>query len=156
MIAWRLIFGYAGRSYRRMNRTETNITVRYAETDQMGIAHHSNYPIWFEAGRTDMIRKIGYPYSKLEKRGLRIPLIELKCKYRNAAKYEDELLVATEVRELTFSRITFHYEIIRKSDRAILATGETVHVWTNANMKPVNLKKYMPEVYESISKACLT
>ena len=78
--------------------TETNLIVRYAETDQMGIVHHSNYPIWFEAARTDYIKKIGLPYSKIEERGLLLPLIELNCKYKGAARYEDEVVIKTKLK----------------------------------------------------------
>jgi len=73
-----------------MLTSETRLVVRYAETDQMGIVHHSNYPVWFEAGRTDFIKGIGLPYSKIEEKGILLPLIELKCCYRGAARYEDE------------------------------------------------------------------
>jgi len=73
--------------------SETEIIVRYAETDRMGIVHHSNYPIWFEAARTDFIKNLGMSYSKIEERGFMLPLIELTCRYKGAARYEDRLIV---------------------------------------------------------------
>jgi len=133
--------------------SETAIVVRYAETDRMGIVHHSNYPIWFEAGRTDFIRKMGLPYSKIEEMGVCLPLISLKCDFRGAARYEDRVTIKTQVKELTFSRIAFYYEIYINDAKTPGTTGETVHAWTNAGLKPVNIKKYMPQVYEIIAGA---
>ncbi len=121
--------------------TETNLIVRYAETDQMGIVHHSNYPIWFEAARTDYIKKIGLPYSKIEERGFLLPLIELNCKYKGAARYEDEVVIKTKLKKLTYTRATFYYEVIRKKDGELLTVGETMHVWTDRNLKPLKHKK---------------
>ncbi|HOA96525.1 acyl-CoA thioesterase [Acetivibrio saccincola] len=132
--------------------TETNLIVRYAETDQMGIVHHSNYPIWFEAARTDYIKKMGLPYSKIEERGFLLPLIELNCKYKSAAKYEDEIVVKTQLKKITYTRVTFYYEVIRKRDGELLTTGETMHVWTDKNLKPVNIKKHALDIYELLSK----
>lgn len=135
-----------------MQVCETRIIVRYAETDQMGIVHHSNYPIWFEAARTDFIRKLGMPYSKMEERGFLLPLIELNCKYKGAAKYEDEILIITRVKELSFTRVTFYYEVFREKDNQLITVGETVHAWTNKSLKPLNIKKHAPDIYSLISE----
>lgn len=128
--------------------SETELIVRYAETDQMGIVHHSNYPIWFEAGRTEYIKKLGMSYSSIEELGLMLPLIELKCTYKGAARYEDVVVVRTHVKEATAVRLIFGYEVIKKSDSSLITLGETAHVWTDKNLKPVNVKKRNPEVYE--------
>lgn len=134
---------------------EIILTVRYAETDQMGIVHHSNYPIWYEASRTAFIRKLGLPYSKVEEMGVMLPLIELKCNYKGSAKYEDEVIVKTLVKEMTGARITFGYEVYRKSDNGdiLINTGETMHAWTNRELKPVNLKKFKPEIFDILLSA---
>ena len=133
-----------------MFQSETSFVVRYAETDQMGIVHHSNYPIWFEAGRTDFIKKMGMPYSKIEAAGIMLPLIELRCIYKGAARYEDEIIVKTSVREATLTRITFHYEVYVNNEKNIITSGETMHVWTNKDLKPVNIKKISPEIHQLI------
>jgi acyl-CoA thioester hydrolase len=73
--------------------SESKIKVRYAETDQMGVVHHSNYAIWFELGRTEFLAQLGMPYSTVESRGVLLPVIELKCTFKGAAKYEDESLL---------------------------------------------------------------
>lgn len=133
--------------------SETCFTVRYAETDKMGIVHHSNYPVWFEAGRTDFIKKLGMSYSDIEDGGILLPLIELNCRYKSASRYEDEIIVKTTLKELTFSRVTFHYEVFRNSECQSVATGETMHVFTNREIKPVNIKKHAPDIYALLLKA---
>ncbi len=126
----------------------TQFVVRYAETDQMGIVHHSNYPIWFEAGRTDFIRQLGMPYSKIEANGILLPLIELKCEFKNAARYEDEITVKTSIKEITYVKVTFYYEVYKNGEPALIASGETVHAWTNKVLKPVNIKKHASDMFE--------
>lgn len=129
--------------------SETHLIVRYAETDKMGIVHHSNYAIWFEAGRTDFIKHAGLSYSEIEEKGIMLPLIELKCNFRHPANYEDEIIIKTNIKEMTGTRIKFYYEAVKNIEKpVILSTGETMHVWTDKNLKPVNLKKYSSELYE--------
>lgn len=130
-----------------MYTSKTEIVVRYAETDQMGIAHHSNYPIWYEAARTDFIKETGISYSDLEKQGYMLPLLELKSCYKKPAKYEDVLLIMTKIKHISFTRITFYYEVYNKKDNTLINYGETMHVWTDNNLKPVNLKKCAPDIY---------
>lgn len=134
--------------------SETCLIVRYAETDQMGIVHHSNYPIWFEAGRTDFIRKLGMPYSNVEKYGFMLPLIELSCKYKGSAKYEDEIVVKTNVKEVERTKLVFYYQVFKNDHKEPITTGETVHVWTDKQMKPVNIKKKSPDIYNLLCFAC--
>lgn len=133
--------------------SETRLTVRYAETDRMGIVHHSNYPVWFEAGRTDFIRKMGKSYTEIEDMGILLPLIELKCNFLGTARYEDEIIVRTSLKDISFSRIIFFYEVFKKGEQSAITTGETMHVWTNNSLKPLNIKKHMPEIYELMSTA---
>lgn len=133
--------------------SETKFIVRYAETDQMGVVHHSNYPIWFEAGRTDFIKKMGIPYSKIEETGYMLPLLELKCCYKQPAKYEDEIIVKASLKAISFSRVTFYYEVFKNDSIQAIASGETMHAWTDKQLKPVNIKKHAPELFEVLSKA---
>ncbi len=134
-----------------MHISETNLIVRYAETDQMGIVHHSNYPVWFEAGRTDFIKSAGMSYSEIEGLGILLPLIELKCNYKGAAKYEDEIKIKTSIKEITFTKVTFYYEVFKNQQSKPITTGETIHVWTDKNLKPVNLKKAAFHVYQLLN-----
>ncbi len=133
--------------------SQTGLTVRYAETDQMGVVHHSNYPVWFEAGRTDFIKQMGMPYSKIEENGAMLPLIELNCRFKGFAKYEDEVIIKTYIKEHTGTRLLFHYDVYRAGDDKIITQGETLHVWTNTKLKPVNIRKYRPEINELIEKS---
>ena len=136
--------------------TETPLIVRYAETDRMGVVHHSNYPIWFEAGRTDFIKKMGMPYSLIEENGAMLPLLELKCTFKSFARYEDEIVVRTHIKDHTGTRLLFHYEVCKAGESRVLTEGETLHVWTDSSLKPVNIKKYRPEIHKLIEKAVIS
>jgi acyl-CoA thioester hydrolase len=133
--------------------SETRLTVRYAETDRMGIVHHSNYPVWYEAGRTEFIREMGMPYSEIEKSGVMLPLISLKCSFKSYAGYEDKLIVRTKIREYTGTRLIFYYEVVREDNGALISSGETEHAWTTSSLKPVNLRKFRPDLNELILRA---
>ncbi len=130
------------------------LTVRYAETDRMGIVHHSNYPVWFEVGRTEFIKQSGISYSRVESMGIMLPLLELHCKYINSSTYEDNIVVRTSIKSYSKARLNFKYEVF-KSDNMVnpITTGETSHVWTTCDLKPINLQKHYPELYEIIEKA---
>ena len=128
------------------------VNVRYAETDKMGIVHHSVYPIWYELARTDLSKEAGFPYSKMEEVGLMTPLVELNCKYYSPAYYDDELTVTATVSKLTPARIVFYYEVFRKASDKPINTGYTVHAIVNKDMKPINTKKVFPEIYQAMEK----
>jgi acyl-CoA thioester hydrolase len=131
----------------------TELIARYAETDQMGIIHHSVYPVWFEAARTEFIKELGVSYSNCEKKGLRLPLIELKCKYIKPAYYEDVILVEASVTKATPVRLVISYTVRNKEDGNVLAMGYTTHVWTDTNRKPVNMKKKAPDILEMMKQS---
>lgn len=133
--------------------SQTRILVRYAETDQMGIAHHANYPIWFEAARTDFIKLLGYTYSEMERMGVMLPLAELTCRYLRPSHYEDELIVETRLIRLTPGRIVFGYRVLKDGEEPPICIGTTTHAWTGRDLKPMNLKKNYPALYESLQSA---
>jgi len=132
--------------------TETEIVVRYAETDQMGIVHHSNYAVWYEQARTEFIRHFGLSYGEMEKRGIWLPLLSLHCDYKGPAFYEDRLVIKTSIGLLTPSRIQFNYEVWREGTKRI-NTGCTQHAFTSPALKPMNLKKHHPELYALLDRA---
>ena len=103
----------------------TEIRVRYVETDQMGIAHHSNYLIWCEQSRTDYMRDRGVGYRDLEESGLLLPVIDARLRYRAVARYDDLLTVRCWVREVTRRRVVFGYAVERNADGRLLATAQT-------------------------------
>ena len=128
----------------------TKIVVRYQETDQMGVAHHSVYPIWFEQSRTEFIRAYGHPYCDLEAEGFYLPLIEMTCRFKGFSRYEDELTVNTRLSDVTKSRLSFMYEVINNG--LAVASGATVHVYANRRLRPVNLLKYKPDLYREFRR----
>ena len=133
-----------------MEIKSTEIKVRYAETDQMGVVHHAVYPIWFEACRTDFMEQLGYPYKRIEEEGFMTPLIKLDVSYKSGAKYGDTVLVDAKIKELGLIKFTFSYTVKRKSDGALLATGSTTLACCDKNLKIINLKTSCPEVYAKL------
>ena len=135
--------------------SESSIRVRYAETDQMGVVYHSNYFIWFEVGRVDLLRQLGVTYKQMEKDDqLFIPLVDARCRYKAPALYDDELVVRTHIRNFRERIIVFAYELVRTSDNLLLAEGETTHVITGADLKPCALpQKYMQALAKAAGRA---
>ena len=133
------------------------ITVRYAETDRMGIAHHANYPIWYEIGRTDYVKLFGTTYSDMEASGVMTPLLNLTCHFGRPAQYEDRLIVRTWCIHLTAARIEFAYTVKRINNDGTeteLGYGTTEHGVVDAKtFRPCNMKKRLPELYEKMSRS---
>ena len=127
----------------------TEVRVRYAETDQMGIVYYANYLVWFEVGRVELLRSLGFSYSMLEtEHECILPVVEASCRYRSPARYDDEILIETRPALLRGSVIKFAYRIFRKAsqtgkERELLAEGETVHVVCDDQLN----KKPLPEKY---------
>jgi acyl-CoA thioester hydrolase len=118
---------------------ETTLRVRYAETDQMAVVYHSNYLIWFEVGRVELMRQLGFTYLEMEQDGINLPVVEVKCRYKHPARYDDEITIRTRVEQMRPSLLRFHYETVRKSDGQLLATGESTHVVVGRDLKHVHL-----------------
>ena len=126
---------------------ETDIRVRYAETDQMGIAHHSNYLIWFEAGRSDLCRAKGFSYRAMEEEDDALMVVaESYVRYKSPAFYDEILTVRTKVAEVRSRAIRFVYEVHRSSDDGLIAEGETLHVVTDSQKRV----RTVPEVYKRL------
>ena len=104
---------------------EHRLRVRYAETDQMGVAHHAGFLIWMEEGRTRMMAERGCSYAELERTGVGLPVRKAEVRYRKSALYEEELVIATRVEGTRAASITFAYEIRRAANGELLATGTT-------------------------------
>jgi acyl-CoA thioester hydrolase len=131
---------------------ETRLRVRYAETDQMGVVYHSNHFIWFEVGRVELLRQLGFSYRDMETQdGRFIAVAEAKCRYRSPARYDEEILVRTKLLNVRESVVHFGYELRRAEDGALIAEGETTHIVTDANMKVAAL----PEKYLSVFRAAV-
>ena len=110
---------------------DSRTRVRYQETDQMGIAHHANYIVWFEIGRTDLCRATGFTYKEIESRGLIMVVTEVNCRYRAPYHYDDEVLIRTFVSEAASRAMTFGYELRDGSGERLHATGFSKHVWVD-------------------------
>ena len=124
---------------------ETDVRVRYAETDQMGIVHHANYLIWFEAGRSELCRSKGFSYKEMEEvDGALMVVAECYCRYKSPAYYEDVLTIRTKVGEIRSRSLRFFYEILRKSDGTLVAEGESLHLVTDREKKV----RTLPEIYK--------
>jgi len=135
----------------------TEVRVRYAETDQMGIVYYANYLVWFEIGRVELLRALGLAYSQLEiDHQCILPVIEASCRYRSPARYDDEILIETRPSLLRGSVIRFAYRIYAKSnqerkERELLAEGETVHVVCDDQLN----RKRLPEKYAAALRAAM-
>jgi len=104
---------------------ETQIRVRYADTDKMGFAYYGNYPTYYEVARVEAFRALDYPYKEMEDGGVGMPVLDLSIKYHRPAKYDDLLTVKVEVPEMPRARILFKYEVTNQKGE-LLNTGETV------------------------------
>jgi acyl-CoA thioester hydrolase len=124
---------------------ETQVRVRYAETDKMGIVHHSNYLVWFEFGRSEFCRTRGFSYKEMEEKDNALLVVaEAYCRYTSPAYYEDVLTLRTKIAEIRSRSIRFIYEIYRPADQTLLAEGETLHLVTDENKKV----RTLPESYK--------
>jgi|SRR5580704_14769619 acyl-CoA thioester hydrolase len=120
------------------------VRVRYAETDQMGVVYHGNYFTWFEVGRVELCRHLGFEYKQMEiEDDTLIVVAEASCRYKRPARFDDTLLVRTRVMRFDKRTIRFSYEILRQPDDELLSTGETTHVICDHQGRP----KSMPEKY---------
>ena len=119
---------------------ESRLRVRYAETDQMGVVYHANHFIWFEIGRVELMRQLGFTYRDMERdHECFIPVVDARCRYKAPARYDDEIIVRTHLKNVRESVIHFGYELLRASDGELLAEGETTHMVIDAKMKAATL-----------------
>jgi len=125
---------------------ETRLRVRYVETDQMGVVYHTNFLIWFEVGRVEFLRQLGFTYRDMEREdGCYIAVVDARCRYKAPARYDDQILVRTFFKNLRASLIHFGYEILREPDMALLAEGETTHIVTDAQLQ----RRELPGKYQA-------
>jgi len=126
---------------------ESRIRVRYAETDQMGVVYHANYFIWFEVGRVELLRQLGFSYKDMEQQdNCFIAVVDARCRYKSPARYDDEVIVKTWLKNIRESVIHFGYELLRAEDGSLIAEGETTHIVADARMR----KTVLPEKYMKV------
>jgi acyl-CoA thioester hydrolase len=132
--------------------SEVKVRVRYAETDQMGVVYHANHFVWFEVGRVEFFRQLGFSYKEMEQQdGCHIAVVDARCRYKAPARYDDEVVVRTRLKNARESMVHFGYELVRDADGLLLAEGETMHVVIDREMK----KTPIPEKYMAIFRSCL-
>jgi acyl-CoA thioester hydrolase len=125
----------------------STLRVRYAETDKMGVVYYANYLVWFEVARAELLRSLGWTYREMEHAGVSLPVIEAHCEYHRPARYDDELEVRTEGRMLSPVRMEFLYEVVRRDDQMLSASGRTVHAAVNLHGRPCRLPDRIREVF---------
>jgi acyl-CoA thioester hydrolase len=119
------------------NTVDCEVRVRYAETDQMGVAYYANYLVWFEVGRSEFCRERGFRYADLEALGFKLVVSDVHCRYRNSARYDETVIVRTRLKEVNKRMVTFGYQILRQEE--VIAEGETRHLCVDSNGKTKSL-----------------
>jgi acyl-CoA thioester hydrolase len=131
---------------------ETRLRVRYAETDQMGVVYHANYLVWFEIGRVELLRQLGFTYKEMEDGDrCQLAVVDAHCRYKFPAKYDDEILIRTHLKNVRNSLIEFAYEVVRCEDGTVLAEGATTHIVVGDDFR----KKSLPQKYVAPFKEAL-
>jgi acyl-CoA thioester hydrolase len=130
-----------------MPSSVSTLRVRYAETDKMGVVYYANYLVWFEVARAELLRSLGWSYREMEREGVALPVIESHCEYHSPARYDDEIEVRTMGRMLSPVRLEFHYEVVRREDATLSASGRTVHAAVNMEGRPCRLPARIREVF---------
>ena len=131
--------------------SKSKVIVRYAETDQMGIIHHSNYIRWFEEARIDFMNQIGLTYKTMEEEGIISPVLEINCKYLKMMYFDDIATIKLKISSYTGVRFTFEYEIYNQ-DKQLCTIGSSSHCFMNRKNRPISLKKLKPEFDELFKK----
>jgi acyl-CoA thioester hydrolase len=132
---------------------ETTLRVRYAETDKMGVVYHSNFIIWFEVGRVELLRQIGFRYRDLEREhDCHIAVADVRCRYKSPAYYDDELVIRTHLKNMRGALLVFHYEVVRLEDNTLLAEGETTHIVVNSKFEKTNLPENFASAFGAAVK----
>lgn len=132
-----------------MRIDETRVRVRYQETDNMGVVYYANYFVWFEVGRTDYLRSAGVSYKDLEKKGMFLMVARASCEYKSPARFDDIIRIQTWIAKLKNSSLQFEHKLFIE-DR-LVATGESVHVFTNTSGKPIRIPEEIRKIY---TQAC--
>jgi len=127
-----------------MDRHTTRVSVRYAETDQMGIVHHKNYYVWMEVARVELCAAMGFRYRDMESSGVLLAVTESRCRYASAARFDDEVVIVTHISQANSRMVTFTYDMSVEGRQ--VATGETRHIFLSRNLKPIRV----PVQYRSI------
>ncbi len=131
----------------QISYTDCTLRVRYAETDQMGVAYKGNYLVWFEVGRSEFCRQHGFSYQEMERNSERFLVVAtVQCRYLAPLRYDSEFVVRTRIKKLRRRTVTFAYELLDPQDEKVYAQGETTHGVTNREGKPKSLPEHYGEL----------
>ena len=132
---------------------EARFRVRYAETDKMGVVYHSNFIVWFEIGRVELLRQLGFNYRDMEiEDDCHIAVVDIRCRYKLPARYDDEIVVRTSLKHVRESLLHFSYQVARAGDNALLAEGETTHIAVNSRFEKMSLPEKYKAAFAEISR----
>ncbi len=129
---------------------EAQVRVIYGDTDQMGVVYYANYFRYFELARSEYFRARGGSYREVERGGHFLPVVEASCNYRAAARYDDLLVIKTQISELRRASLTFAYELRRQGEEVVLCTGKTVHACVRDDGKPVRIPKQLASLLQPV------
>jgi len=118
---------------------DVDVRVRYAETDQMGVAYYGSYVVWFEVGRSAYCRAKGFSYRELEEMGYRLVVVDLRCRYKGSVTYDELIVVRTHLKDLKTRMVTFGYRILKKESQEVVVHGETRHLCLNKRGNPASM-----------------
>lgn len=128
--------------------------VKYYETDQMGVVHHSNYIRWFEEARVEFMRNAGISYKTMEDEGIQIPVVTVSCKYKSPAKFDDTVIVRVWIKKFNGIIVEISYEVADKESGEVRVIGESSHCFVNdTTFKPINLKREREDIYNKFLQA---
>ena len=125
--------------------------INYYETDKMGVVHHSNYIRFFEEARCEFLQEARLPYDMLESKGIMSPVLDFSCKYKQHVTFGDIIEIHTTIKEFSGVKFTVSYSVYNKKIGDLCVTGESNHCFTDTNIKPLNLKKKFPDIYEKFN-----
>jgi acyl-CoA thioester hydrolase len=134
---------------------EARVRVIYGDTDQMGVVYYANYLRYFEFARSEFLRAIGGTYRELEREGAFLPVVEAICRYKAPARYDDLLVIRTEIAELRRVSLTFAYELRRENDDAVLCTGSTTHACVGRNGQPTRIPDNFSRLLKTVPGATM-
>lgn len=127
----------------------TEVRVRYADTDQMGVVYYANYLVWLEVARTEFLRSSGIDYRNIEKeKQLALPVVEAYCKYKAPARYDEIIMIRIKVSQVKNSSLRFDYSLFNKENNELLAVAYTTHVFIDKDRRPVRMPKEIQNMFE--------
>lgn len=128
---------------------ETKLRVRYVDTDKMGVVYHANFIVWFEVGRVELLRSLGFRYRDMETEDdCHIAVADVRVRYKAPARYDDEVMIRTRLRNVKGPMLHFGYEVVRVEDGMLLAEGETMHVCVNNDFEKITLPEKYTEAFK--------